>query len=160
MHYCTITTPNITFAINKSCQFLQALSTHQWVTTKRLLCYLKGTSNYEATLHKSSHMELIVFSDTDQASCPYDRHKTGAFHVFLGKSPTSLKSNKQKVMSRSSEKSEYGVVAQVSQSQLTLGLVCNACKSLYALVNRLLEDISKRININFVTLTTFILNEI
>lgn len=65
MHYCTITTPNITFAINKSCQFLQALSTHQWVTTKRLLCYLKGTSNNEATLHKSSHMELIVFSDTD-----------------------------------------------------------------------------------------------
>lgn len=89
MQYCTIIKPGITFVVDKLCQFLQAPTTYHWVAAKKLLCYLKGTSNYGTTLHKSSHVELTVFSNVIWASRPDNRHNTNAFCVLLGNSPIS-----------------------------------------------------------------------
>jgi hypothetical protein len=42
LQYLTLTRPNISFAVNKVCQFLHAPSTIHWTTVKRILRYLKS----------------------------------------------------------------------------------------------------------------------
>lgn len=61
LQYCTITRPDIAFAVNKLYKFMQCPTTHHWITANRLLRYLKGTSSLGATLYRSTHMELTVF---------------------------------------------------------------------------------------------------
>lgn len=44
LYYATITRPNISFAVNKVCQFMSAPFESHWTTVKRIFCYFKGSS--------------------------------------------------------------------------------------------------------------------
>ncbi|XP_062086351.1 uncharacterized mitochondrial protein AtMg00810-like [Humulus lupulus] len=93
LQYCTFTRPGISYTVKKLCQFmLTPTSTHLQVA-KRVLCYLKGTANY------------------DWGSCPDDRRSTSVYCIFHGLNLISCSSAKQKVVSRSSTESEYRALA-------------------------------------------------
>ena len=46
LKYLTFTCPNICFAINRVCQFMHASTDSHWVSVKRILCYLRGTTSH------------------------------------------------------------------------------------------------------------------
>lgn len=77
LQYVAITCPEITFPVNRVCQFMsQPLETH-WVavSVKHVLRYLKGTISWGLYLHPASmrvSLSLTVFCDADWASDPYD----------------------------------------------------------------------------------------
>lgn len=45
LQYLTLTRPDISFAVNKVCQFLHAPTTSHWNVVKRILWYVHGTLN-------------------------------------------------------------------------------------------------------------------
>nr|GEY60399.1 ribonuclease H-like domain-containing protein [Tanacetum cinerariifolium] len=51
---------------------------------KRVLRYLRGTTNLELQLFRSTTSHLIACSDADWAGCPATRRSTSGYCVFLG----------------------------------------------------------------------------
>lgn len=111
LQYCTITRPDISFAVNKVCQFMHAPTNVHWQAVRRILRYLKGTSSHGISFQSAQNLSLLCYTDADWASCPDDRKSTNGFCTFLGPNLISWSSSKQKVVSRSSAESEYRALA-------------------------------------------------
>jgi hypothetical protein len=109
LQYLTLTHPDLSFAVNRVCQFLHSPTKTHWEGVKRILRYVKGTLSYRLKFVKSSSLVLSGFSDADSAGCPNDRRSTGGFAVFLSSNLISWSSRKQVTVSRSS--TEYGYKA-------------------------------------------------
>ena len=45
LQYATLSRPDIAFVVNRVCQFMHAPKENHWSTVKRILRYLKGTTN-------------------------------------------------------------------------------------------------------------------
>jgi len=122
LQYATLSRPDITYAVNKVCQFMHSPTQNHWSTVKRILRYLQGTvtcgllikHNSPTLLHAytdSAFTSLRAFSDADWAGCPDDRRSTGGYAIYLGSNLVSWSARKQKTVSRSSTESEYKALA-------------------------------------------------
>lgn len=67
LQYLTLTRPDISFSVNKVCQYLHAPTTTHWSAIKRILRYVSGTINYGLKIKKSRSMIVSAFSDADWA---------------------------------------------------------------------------------------------
>lgn len=114
LQYLTLTRPDISFAVNKVCQFLHAPTTIHWAVVNRILRYLQGTLRVGLKLRKSQSMLVSAFSDADWAGCIDDRRSTGGFAVFLGANLISWSARKQATVSRSSTEAEYKAFANAT----------------------------------------------
>ena len=65
LQYLTLTRPDISYAVNKICQFLHAPTTLHWTAAKRVLRYVKHTLGRGLTFMKSDSTHLSAFSDAD-----------------------------------------------------------------------------------------------
>jgi histone deacetylase 1/2 len=118
MQYLTLTRPDISFAVNKVCQFLHAPTTLHWSDVKKILCYVHGTLMLGLHIRSSSSMLVSAFSDADWARCVDDRHSTGGFVVFLGPNLISWCARKQATISRSSTEAEYKALANATAKMM------------------------------------------
>ena len=114
LQYLTLTWPDISFAVNKMCQFLHAPTTAHWSAVKRILRYVRGTLNLGLKIGPSKSMMLSAFLDVDWAWCVDDRRSTGGFAVFLGDNLVSWSARKQPTVSRSSTEAEYKSLANAT----------------------------------------------
>ncbi|KAL9993337.1 putative RNA-directed DNA polymerase [Helianthus debilis subsp. tardiflorus] len=122
LQYVTLSRPDITFAVNKVCQFMHAPTENHWSAVKRILRYLHGTADQglvitryaSSILHAYTNVHfntLSAYSDADWAGCPDDRRSTGGYAIYLGSNLISWSARKQKTVSRSSTESEYKAMA-------------------------------------------------
>ena len=95
------------------------MQTH-WTTTKRLLRYLKNTIFHGVTVSKTSSTTLTCFSDADWAGILDDRKSTSAYLLFLGNTPISWSSKKQRAIARSSTEAEYRALATTATESVWL----------------------------------------
>jgi histone deacetylase 1/2 len=114
LQYLTLTRPDISFSVNKVCQYLHAPTTTHWAAVKRILRYLKHTLRIGLKICKSSSLLVSAFSDADWAGDQDDRRSTGGFAVFLGSNLVSWSARKQATVSRSSTEAEYKAVANAT----------------------------------------------
>jgi histone deacetylase 1/2 len=114
LQYLTMTRPDISYAVNKVCQFLHAPTTVHWTAAKRILRYVKGTPTVGLTFSKSNSGLVSAFSDADWAGCLDDRRSTGGFAIFFGPNLISWSAKKQATVSRSSTEAEYKSVANAT----------------------------------------------
>lgn len=93
LQYVTLSRPDITFAVNKVCQFMHSPTTNHWSAFKRILCYLHGTTSHSLLISRSSSSvlhaytdvafnALSAFSDADWAGCPDDRRSTRGYAIY------------------------------------------------------------------------------
>jgi len=113
LQYCTLTRPDIAFSVNQLCQHLHHPTTAHWIAAKRVLRFLKHTSNH-GLFYSTTNLQLNAFCDSDWAGNPDDRRSTSGFAVFLGDSLISWSVKKQPVVSRSSTEAEYRSLAIVT----------------------------------------------
>ncbi|PNX54637.1 histone deacetylase [Trifolium pratense] len=117
LQYATITRPEISYSVNKVCQFMSHPLESHWTAVKRILRYLKGTMDHHLRLHPlSSHQppSIKAFCDADWASDPDDRRSTSGAAVYFGPNLVSWWSRKQPVVARSSAEAEYRSLAHVT----------------------------------------------
>jgi histone deacetylase 1/2 len=114
LQYLTITRPDISFAVNRVCQFLHAPRTTHWSAVKRILRYIRLTASYGLHLQSASSLGLSAFSDADWAGNPDDRRSTGGYAVFFGPNLIAWNARKQATVSRSSTEAEYKAVANAT----------------------------------------------
>ncbi|XP_075099023.1 uncharacterized protein LOC142175915 [Nicotiana tabacum] len=116
LQYNLITRPDVSFSVNKLCQFMQSPTLAHFQALKGVLRYLKHTVSYGLHLQHSSKLTMHGFSDADLAGCPDDRSSTHGYCIFLGHNLVSWCSKKQKVVARSSTESEYRGLCHVLSS--------------------------------------------
>ncbi|KAK9054204.1 hypothetical protein SSX86_025282 [Deinandra increscens subsp. villosa] len=175
LQYATLSRPDISYAVNRVCQFMHAPTENHWVAVKRILRYLAGTSGLGLRFHQKSGATLHAFSDSywtdieaysdaDWAGCSIDRRSTGGFAIYLGNNLISWSARKQRTVSRSSTESEYKAMAD-TVAELTwlqslmheLGLVtrkapilwCDNLGATYLSANPVFHARSKHIEVDF-----------
>jgi hypothetical protein len=99
LQYLTLTRLDVSFVVNKVCQYLHSLITIHWTTVKRILRFLKHTLGTGLHIRASPSMMVSAFSYVDLAGCGDDRKSLGGFAVFLGPNLISWCSKKQKSVS-------------------------------------------------------------
>lgn len=109
-----MTRPDISFSVNKGCQFLHAPTIVHWATVKRILRYLKHIVKIGLKICKSSFLLVSGFTYADWASSLDDHRSTGGFAVFLGSILVSWSVRKQATVSRSSTEAEYKALANAT----------------------------------------------
>jgi hypothetical protein len=164
LQYLTLTQPDISFSINKVCQFLHAPTMTHRSAMKRILHYLHGTCGLGILIRRSSSLLLSAFSDADWAGNVDDRCSTGGFAIFLGPNLIIWCARKQATVSRSSTEAEYKALANATteviwvQSVLAeLGinqprspcLWCDNLGATYMTVNPHFHGRTKHIEIDF-----------
>jgi len=61
LQYATIARPEISFSVNKGCQFMSKPTDQHWIAVKRILRYLKGTINFGLVCSLISLSLTILF---------------------------------------------------------------------------------------------------
>lgn len=75
LQYATLTQPDISFNVNKVCQFMASPMQTHWSTIKHILRYLNDTAHHGFLLSpapSSSKLSLRAYSNSDWASDPDD----------------------------------------------------------------------------------------
>ena len=115
--YLIITRPELSYSVNKVCQFMANLLESHWVAVKRILRYLKGTVLHGLHLRPAilgQSYSIRVLCDADWESHVDDRRLTSVAAVYFGPHLISWWSCKQQVVARSSTEAEYRSLAQIT----------------------------------------------
>jgi hypothetical protein len=84
LQYLSLTCPDISFSVNRVCQYMSAPTTVHWAAVKHILRYLRHTIDLGLRFTKSSSMLLSAFSDADWAGNMDDRRSMGGYTIFFG----------------------------------------------------------------------------
>ncbi|GJU84109.1 DNA helicase, partial [Tanacetum coccineum] len=113
LQYLTFTRPDISYAVQQICLYMQDPRVPHFHALKRILRYVRGTIDHGLQLYVSSTSQLTAFTDADWASCPITRRSTSGYCVFLGDNLLSWSAKRQVTLSRSSAEAKYRGVANV-----------------------------------------------
>jgi histone deacetylase 1/2 len=164
LQYLTHTCLDISFAVNKVCQFLSRPTKVHWKAVKCILRYVKGTIDNGLLFCRSSLLDISIFTDADWAGCVDDRRSTGGYAVFVGPNLVSWSLKKQPTVTRFSTEAEYKALANraakaicISSFLKELGVTqqrapvlwCDNLETTYLMANPVFHARTKHIEIDF-----------
>ena len=105
--YLTATRPNIMFAISLLSRFMHCANEVHFQAAKRIVRYIKGTTNYGIKYSYCQNFMLHGYSDSDWASSIDDMRSTIGFCFSFKSRIFSWSSKKQDVIAQSIAEVEY-----------------------------------------------------
>ncbi|RAN69314.1 Ty1/Copia family ribonuclease HI, partial [Bacillus sp. SRB_331] len=102
----TCTRPDISHAVSSLCRFLDNPGQQHWTSAKRVLKYLKGSSNCGLFFQAKQPPHLIAFSDSDWAGDKDSRRSTSGYTLMMSGSAIAWRSALQKIVACSSTEAE------------------------------------------------------
>jgi len=106
MYLVVGTRPDIANTVAKLAQFSACHEEKHWSAAKRVLRYLKGTTNL-GLVYRKNDGTLIGFADADWGGCVINRRSFSGYVFVLSGAAISWKSQKQRTVSLSSTEAEY-----------------------------------------------------
>jgi len=113
------TRPDIANTVAKLAQFSTCHEEKHWSAAKRVLRYLRGTTNL-GLLYRKNNDTLIGFADADWGGCVIDRRSFSGYVFMLSGAAISWKSQKQRTVSLSSTEAEYVSLSEATKEALYL----------------------------------------
>ncbi|RVW24610.1 Retrovirus-related Pol polyprotein from transposon TNT 1-94 [Vitis vinifera] len=88
-------------------RYLSNQGMDHWKKAKRVMRYLQRTKDYILTYRRSSHLEIVGYSDSDFAGCLDSRRSTLGYIFMLAGGAVSWKSVKQTLIASSTMEVEF-----------------------------------------------------
>jgi hypothetical protein len=139
------------------------LETHM-VAAKRILRYIRGTSEYGVLYKRGRQAELTAYTDSDYGGDIDDRKSTSGYIFMLGSGAVSWSSRKQPIVTLSTTEAEFIAAAycvcqgiwikRILESiglkqQQCLEVFCDNSSTIKLSKNHVLHGRSKHIDIRF-----------
>ena len=105
--YITASRPDIKHCVCLCARYQSQPKETHLKAVKRIIRYVKHTSDYGLFYPKNDSFDLISYCDADYAGCKSDRKSTSGTCHFLGHSVVSWLSKKQNTPSLSTTEAEY-----------------------------------------------------
>lgn len=107
---------DIANSVSRLAQFNNSHSLLHWNAAKRILRYLKGTSDmklaYPVSCENKTEFTLSAYADSDFSNNLLDRKSFTGYVVKLGNAPISWESKKQSTVALSTAEAEYMALAE------------------------------------------------
>ena len=168
--YLSSTRPDLVYSVSLISRYMSNPTETHLQAAKRILRYLKGTSDYGIMYKRSSSTDLIAYTDSDYAGDSDDRRSTSGYVFLLGSGAISWASKKQPIVTLSTTEAEF-VAAAGCASQMVwmrrvleqLGhvqrksttIMCDNSSTIKLSKNPVLHGRSKHIDVRFHFLREF-----
>lgn len=114
--YVTATRPDIMYVISFLSRFMDCPIELHYNTTKRVLRYLKGTTNFGILYRKGGKEQMIGYTDSDYAGDLDDRKSTSGYVFLMSSGVVSWLSKKQPIVTLSTTEAEFVAAASCALS--------------------------------------------
>ncbi|RVW88103.1 Retrovirus-related Pol polyprotein from transposon TNT 1-94 [Vitis vinifera] len=101
-------------------RYLSNLGMDYWKKVKRVMRYLQRTKYYMLTYRRSSHLEIVGYSDSDFARCLDSRRSTSGYIFMLARGAVSWKSVKKTLIASSTMGAEFIACYEASNHRIWL----------------------------------------
>src|ERR1044072_8331295 len=115
--YLTASRPDILFSVYLCARFQSDPRETHLTAVKRILRYLKGTTNLGLMYKRTSEYKLSGFCDADYAGDRIERKITSGNFQFLGSNLVSWASKRQQTIAPSTAEAEYVSASLCSRSE-------------------------------------------
>ena len=120
MYASTATRPDISFAVGVLSKFCSKPNMTHLTAAKRVLRYLKGTSDLALKYVRTERSTLLGYSDADWAGDLDDRHSTTGNLFMMAGGAISWMSKKQATVALSTAEAEYVALSAATQEAVWL----------------------------------------
>ena len=107
LRYLTLTRLDLIFSVSYLSRFMSKPYSNHMAAAKRILRYIKGTSEYGLVYGSDKEPRLMGYCDSDYARDLDDRKSTSRYIFLLESKPITWNCCKQKVVAMSSCEAEY-----------------------------------------------------
>ena len=83
MYAQVCTHSNIAYIVGMLCRYLSNLGMDHWKKEKRVMRYLQRTKDYMFTYRRSSHLEIVRYSNSNFVGCLDSRRSTSGYIFML-----------------------------------------------------------------------------
>nr|DAD19456.1 TPA_asm: hypothetical protein HUJ06_020919 [Nelumbo nucifera] len=128
--YMTATRPDLAYVVSLISRFMERPTELHQQAVKRVLRYLKGTTELGIFYKRGGEEKLVAYSDSDYAGDVEDRKSTSGYVFLLSSGAVAWSSKKQPVVTLSTTKAEFIAVASC------------ACQSVW--MRRILEKLGHK----------------
>ncbi len=115
LYLATVMRPDISYTVGVLCCFVENPGVAHWEASKRILCYLRGTTPL-LLVYSSSPLPVhcfTTFSNANLGGNPDNSHLTGSFAICMASGAVQWGSQLHPHVLLSSTKSEYTTVSKV-----------------------------------------------